>query len=97
MASEEDVRRIALGLPGPEEGDDGTLAFSVGGKRFAWSWGSESKRRDRAWSGGTCWRSGERRPLHSLNRVHDAEHLAIPVRTKDIDKESHGSDANAVS
>ena len=38
MASEEDVRRIALRLPGAEEGGAHGLAFSIGGKAFAWSW-----------------------------------------------------------
>ncbi len=37
MATEEDVRRIALALPGTSEGGD-RLAFSVEGKGFAWSW-----------------------------------------------------------
>lgn len=37
MATEEDVRRIALALPGTSEGDQ-TLAFTVDGKGFAWSW-----------------------------------------------------------
>jgi len=37
MATEEDVRRIAMSLPEVVEGE-GTLAFEVGGKGFAWSW-----------------------------------------------------------
>lgn len=38
MATEDDVRRIALSLPEAVEGDDGTIAYSVGGKGFVWSW-----------------------------------------------------------
>src|SRR5687768_7943481 len=37
MASEEDVRRIALSLPETSEGE-GRLRFFVVGKDFAWSW-----------------------------------------------------------
>src|SRR5207248_10458708 len=37
MATEEDVRRIALSLPDVTEGE-GTLAFGVAGKAIAWSW-----------------------------------------------------------
>ena len=37
MVTEEDVRRIALSLPGTSEGHD-SLAFSVEDKGFAWSW-----------------------------------------------------------
>ena len=38
MTTEEDVRQIALALPGATEEGEGRLAFSVGGKGFAWSW-----------------------------------------------------------
>jgi hypothetical protein len=37
MATQEDVRRIALRLPGTTEGA-GRFSFSVGGKDFAWVW-----------------------------------------------------------
>jgi hypothetical protein len=36
MASQADVRRIALSLP--EATEDGGFAFSVAGKAFAWVW-----------------------------------------------------------
>jgi hypothetical protein len=36
MASQADVRRIALSLP--EATEDGRFAFSVAGKGFAWVW-----------------------------------------------------------
>jgi hypothetical protein len=38
MATEEGVRRIALSLPETLEGEDGTIAFSMAGKGFVWSW-----------------------------------------------------------
>jgi hypothetical protein len=37
MASQEDVRRIALSLPETRE-DNERFGFSVGGKGFAWAW-----------------------------------------------------------
>ena len=37
MATQDDVRRIALGLPEVEEATD-RFAFSVRGKGFAWVW-----------------------------------------------------------
>jgi hypothetical protein len=37
MATEDDVRRIALALPEVTEDQD-TLGFAVRGKGFAWSW-----------------------------------------------------------
>ncbi len=37
MATQDDVRRIALSLPGTTEGE-GRFAFSVDGKGYAWSW-----------------------------------------------------------
>jgi len=37
MASQDDVRRIALALPGTTEDPDG-FRFFVDGKQFAWSW-----------------------------------------------------------
>ena len=38
MVTEDELRRIALALPGAEEGEADRLAFTVGGKGFAWSW-----------------------------------------------------------
>ena len=38
MADAEDVRRLALGLPGVEEIDSGGFDFRVGGKGFVWSY-----------------------------------------------------------
>jgi hypothetical protein len=37
VASQEDVRRIAMSLPATTEGTDG-FAFLVGGKAFVWAW-----------------------------------------------------------
>lgn len=37
MATLDDVRRIALALPGATVSDDGNT-FAVGGKTFAWPW-----------------------------------------------------------
>ena len=37
MATQDDVRRIALSLPGATERDDG-FVFVVDGKSFAWPW-----------------------------------------------------------
>ena len=37
MATQEDVRRIAMSLPATTEGTDG-FAFLVGGKAFVWAW-----------------------------------------------------------
>ena len=37
MADQDDVRRIALGLPDAHEADNG-FHFGVGGKSFAWVW-----------------------------------------------------------
>ncbi len=37
MSSAEDVRRIALALPGAAEDESG-LRYAVGGKNFAWVW-----------------------------------------------------------
>lgn len=39
MATPQDVRRIAMALPGAEDASTPTrLAFEVGGKGYAWSW-----------------------------------------------------------
>ena len=38
MADAEDVRRLALGLPGVEEIDSDGFDFRVGGKGFVWSY-----------------------------------------------------------
>ena len=38
MADEDDVRRLALGLPGVEEIDSDGFDFRVGGKGFVWSY-----------------------------------------------------------
>ena len=37
MATQDDVRRIALALPATTE-DDGSFRFLVGGKGFVWAW-----------------------------------------------------------
>ena len=38
MATQEDVRRIALSLPGALEDPGRTFAFQVDGRSFAWAW-----------------------------------------------------------
>lgn len=38
MANADDVRRLALGLPGVEEIDSDGFDFQVGGKGFVWSY-----------------------------------------------------------
>ena len=63
MVDQEDVRRIALSLPGTSEAEEG-FAFSVanGGKQKGFAWGGWSERgpRSRACRGRTCSRSGSR-------------------------------------